>query len=382
MDINHTSVNNAPSQEELRLQKLNDYDIIDSPAEHFFDHIVNLSAGVFNVPNAFIGFAGEREVFLKSVFGFPLPADQIMELFSLANANESNALPNQTLTNQFFITQALTSPEGYHMGFIVLYGENEITTTLRQLEMLRKLAEMVINQLETRMSVRKTMTAQDDRLHVLIHDLKNPMTTISLQSELLGRIPEISERAGIIAEKINLQSKRMLQNLNEILSGAKKVKGSYKPQKLKIDIREILVLAINNLRLAAENKNQTIVVDIENQMEIFGDPNKLSHLFFHLLDNSIKFSSQNTTVTITGERTENLITIAIADQGQGLSEEDLEHLFIKFAPLSTKPTNGEPSNGLGLIAAKMYVEMHKGKLWAESLGKNQGTTFFVELPVK
>ena len=381
MEINHTTVNNAPGHEELRLQKLNDYDIIDSPAEQFFDHIVSLAAGVFNVPNAFLGFSGQ-DAFLKSVLGNQLFPQQISELFGVINPYENVGPRAFKFTDQFFIASPLTSPDGYHLGFIIVYCENQIDATAHQLDMLTKLGNMVITQLETRMSVRKTMTAQDDRLHVLIHDLKNPMTTISLQSELLGRIPEISERAGIIAEKINLQSKRMLQNLNDILSGAKKLKGSYKPQKLKTDIREILNLVIHNLRLVAEAKNQSILVNIKNPLEIFGDPDKLNHLFFQLLNNSVKFSSQNTVITITGEQTDNLVTIAITDQGAGLSEEDLEHLFIKFARLSTHPTNGESSDGLGLIAAKMYVEMHKGKLWAESKGKNKGTTFFVELPVK
>lgn len=381
MEINHITVNNAPGHEELRLQKLNDYDIIDSHAEQFFDHIVSLAAGIFDAPNAFLGFSGQK-VFLKSMLGNHLLPEEISALFAVINPYDNVAFRALKDINQFFIASPLTSPDGYHIGYIVVYLEKQIDATVHQIEMLKKLGDMVITQLETRLSVRKTMTAQDDRLHVLIHDLKNPMTTISLQSELLGRIPEISERAATIAEKINLQSKRMLQNLNEILSGAKKVKGSYKPQKLKTDIREILNLVINNLRFATEAKNQSLLVDIKNPLEIFGDPDKLNDLFFQLLSNSVKFSDQNTVITITGEQTENLVTIAITDQGPGLSEEDLDHLFIKFARLSTHPTYGESSDGLGLIAAKMYVEMHKGKLWAESKGKNEGTTFFVELPVK
>ena len=77
----------------------------------------------------------------------------------------------------------------------------------------------------------------------------------------------------------------------------------------------------------------------------------------------------------------NMVCIEFRDQGQGLSSDDIDKLFRKFAKLSAKPTGKETSNGLGLSICKSLVEMHKGKIFAESPGKEQGSSFFVLLPL-
>lgn len=100
------------------------------------------------------------------------------------------------------------------------------------------------------------------------------MTTISLQSELLGRIPGIDERASLIAEKINTQSKRMIDNLEGLLSSARKEAHSFKP-KTKVDLKELIEEVKFNLDLALKQKNQTVLIDIEAPLEIFGDADKL-----------------------------------------------------------------------------------------------------------
>ncbi len=68
------------------------------------------------------------------------------------------------------------------------------------------------------------------------------------------------------------------------------------------------------------------------------------------------------------------------DEGQGLTSDDMKKLFGKFERLSAKPTGGESSTGLGLSIVKQLAELRGGNVWAESEGKNQGATFFVELP--
>lgn len=76
------------------------------------------------------------------------------------------------------------------------------------------------------------------------------------------------------------------------------------------------------------------------------------------------------------------VTIAVKDEGQGLTDADKQLLFRDFQKLSSaRPTGGEGSTGLGLAVVKHLVELHGGNVWAESEGKGKGSTFYVELPV-
>jgi len=378
--------NITPDQEKLRLQKLFYYEILNSPPENTFDNLSSLAAEIFEVPHAGICFIDEDNIFIKSQIGIAIETKRENTPVSLVIlSNDVQVISNKELNSEkikFFAVAPIQSPDGFNIGAIYVFDTVFKTPSNNQIKMLSRLAEMVIDKLETRIAIRNSLSAQDDRLHVLIHDLKNPMTTISLQSELIGRISNIDEKAVLIASKINTQSKRIVDSLNEILVSAKKESGSFKPQKVKIDLKEVLQTVTKNLALTANQKKQSFVINIDSALEIFGDTDKLKALFFQLLHNAIKFSNENTAIIINHQTEENLITIAIKDQGVGLSTEDLEKLFIKFARLSAIPTHKENSNGLGLTMAKMFVDIHRGKLWAESEGKDKGTTFFVQLPIK
>ncbi len=387
MHLHPISNQNILSEQELSLHKLHEYEVLNTPAEKSFDHFAQMAADIFEVPHAAIGFFASQGTFFKALIGKQLVASQNEKLSKLfAETDEVLTLEQAPaashVSSKFFAGSAIKSPEGYTIGAIMVFDESEHTATKKQLVMLKRLAEMVMENMEVRRAIRKTLRAQDDRLHVLIHDLKNPMTTISLQSELVSRMPDVDERAATIAKKINHQSKRMVEQLNDILSSARKENGSFKPQKAKIDLRSLLINLTVSPGFPLNSKKQTLQLDINHPVEIFADEDKIKALFFQLLQNASKFSDEETKIVISHEMEDNLVTIAIKDNGVGITPDDLERLFIKFANLSAAPTHHENSNGLGLIIAKMFTDMHKGKIWATSEGLTKGTTFYVTLPVK
>jgi len=352
------------TEDSLRVAKLAYYEILDTPKESAFDLIAKLAAEIFDAPRAGICFQAEEYFFLKARIGSTVDLLQ-----------KDKAAP-------FFASAAIQSPEGYILGLIYAADDQAKSATEQQLNMLKLLADMVTEKLEARIAIRRTFRAYDDRLHVLVHDLKNPMTTISLQSELLGRIPGVDEKVSLIAGKINGQSKRMIDHLNDILSNARKESHSFKPKKTIVDLNELIRAAILDLGFKLKDKNQSVLIDIDHPVEIFGDGDKLKVVFSQLIDNAIKFSPKEKEIKITHQRADNEITIAIQDDGVGLTEEDLDRIFLKFAPLSAIATAAENTYGLGLITANALIDIHKGKLWAESNGKNEGTTFYIMLPIK
>ncbi|RMH73484.1 MAG: ATP-binding protein [Gemmatimonadetes bacterium] len=114
---------------------------------------------------------------------------------------------------------------------------------------------------------------------------------------------------------------------------------------------------------------------------VYADENALERILDNIISNAIKYSSNDTAITLRLSQTEKRVIVSISDQGLGLTETDKANLFQKFTRLSAKPTGGEHSTGLGLSIVKKLVEAMNGKVWAESEGKNKGSTFFVELPL-
>ncbi|PWS33397.1 GAF domain-containing sensor histidine kinase [Pedobacter paludis] len=390
--------NIIPANEEARLKKLHEYEILDTPAENGFNYIALLAKGIFNADNAYVAFIDDERVFLKAnaknqesgeikrseSFCTLAILKKNITVFEDASAI-SGFMQNPYVKSgeiRFYASSPIVTADGYTIGTVSVTDIAPKTPTDHQLDMLRLLSKMVLDKLENRLAIRKSLRAHDDRLHMLVHDLKNPMTTISLQSELAGRIPGVDEKVHLIAGKINQQSKTMIDNLNFILSAARREKETFKMQKIKVDLKMIIDQVLKDFYTSATNKNQNIVANLNEPIEIYGDENKLKQVFSSLIENSIKFSHVGKDIEISISSHENLVTVSIKDYGRGLSTSDLERLFVKFANLTSNPTAFEDSHGLGLSTVKMLVDMHKGKVWAESEGQNLGSTFYVELPIK
>ncbi|MCX2574567.1 sensor histidine kinase [Pedobacter sandarakinus] len=389
--------NRTEANELVRLRCLNEYDILDTPPETFFDTIAALAANIFGLKDAFIAFIDAEEVFLKagtgkfktqkvaragSIFELILPNQEAALYSDLLLQNERDSKPIiGDLEIRFLAVAPLCTTAGLQLGALCVVDDQPHNISDHQLQMLVQLTVVVMEQLALRKAIRKTLRAHDDRLHMLIHDLKNPMTTISLQAELIGRMPGTEGRVAQIATKVNQQSQNIVASLNNILSSAKNENGTAKMQKAKVNLNEVLYeLCAQQSELNL--RNQTLVFEPKEQVTLYGDGEKLKDLFDQLLLNAIKFGGYGSLIGISLIVKENLVTVSIKDEGVGLSPEDLNRLFIKFAKFSTVSERSERGNGLGLAIAKMMVDLHKGRIWAESDGPNKGTTFYVELPIK
>lgn len=146
------------------------------------------------------------------------------------------------------------------------------------------------------------------------------------------------------------------------------------------DVGEVLQMVLENNSSQIARKSLTLVTHIEPNCLARIDPAYMSEAFDNLISNAIKYSPIGKQVTVRLQRLSHSLLIDVQDEGQGLTEEDKTKLFLRFQPLSAKPTGGESSTGLGLYIVKQIIEKHGGRVWAESDGRNKGSTFFVELP--
>jgi two-component system sensor histidine kinase CiaH len=149
-----------------------------------------------------------------------------------------------------------------------------------------------------------------------------------------------------------------------------------------VDIEALCKAAISQTLPLAEQKNILITSDIQPNLKTVGDNAGLTEVLVILLDNAIKYSPNNTEVTLSAKSDQKQILLVVTDQGQGIKSAELPHIFERFyrADVSRSKSENEPNGyGLGLSIAKRMVKMHNGTISAKSKLKH-GTIMTVKLP--
>ncbi len=388
-----------PPNDKERLKKLHGYEILDTPFEEAFDKIAKLAAEIFDTPNAFISFVDKNRVFFKANLS-TLEGREVARKDSLCSLA---ILENQTtlFTDTHQIPDLLESPhvsadggirfyagaplkttEGFHLGTICVTDAVPRQATLKQLKMLETLSSLVTDELEHRLAARKAIKAQEDFMNMAVHDLKNPAANISLLADILIKKAKKEDE---LTREMSTKIKECVNDINSRLSGLLELsqieEGGFFLKKEETNLTEVLKLVKKNFELPALQKGQTIKLESTEQVLALVDRNRVQEIFENLLSNAIKYSFPNSEIILAIKKEEQEVIVEFRDQGQGLQDKDMENLFRKFARLSATPTGKERSNGLGLSIVKSLVELHNGRVWAESEGKNKGTSFFVALPI-
>jgi len=398
--INIKTLNNLISNnDEIRLKKLYQYEILDTHSETDFDTIALMAAEIFGTKKAFVTFVDREHVFVKAS-NSRIEVDHISRAYGLCSLSimdddltifhDTHQFP-ELMKNpyiarpggvRFYAAAQIRTADGFALGTVcVLDTEPRTTVTEHQSRMLQLLSRIVMEKLETRMVTRKIVRVYDDRLHRLVHDMKNPITSISLYAQLLGNKKMELEKVFSMAAKIENSSKGIEKKLNNLLTDARSENSIIELIHEPVIIKDLFLQMQQSFELSLAAKNQTLIINNDLSVLIYADKERIFDVLDNLLSNAMKYSYEGAIITINTSLTEDELVIEFKDEGLGLSEDDKKKLFLKFAKLSAIPTAHEKSYGLGLFIVKMLVESHKGKVWAESEGKNFGSSFFISLPI-
>jgi K+-sensing histidine kinase KdpD len=228
---------------------------------------------------------------------------------------------------------------------------------------------------------------QADRLRaevmaLLSHQLRIPLTSIKGYSSalLLDEVDWDEDKRGEFLGYIEEESDNMEAMITEILDSSLIDVGQ-----LQLECQPVRLQHLAN-EIAAEMQRRTelhnLVVDYPSEFPLVeADPRWLKQVFRNVLDNAIKYSPQGGLIVIRGQVRQHDVTVSVADQGPGISPEDLIPLFEKYFRPRTPDGVQVAGTGLGLPVARSIVEAHGGRIWAESkLG--EGTTIYFSLPLK
>ncbi|MFW9996061.1 MAG: ATP-binding protein, partial [Candidatus Odinarchaeota archaeon] len=226
---------------------------------------------------------------------------------------------------------------------------------------------------------------KNEILHIVSHDLKNPLTVIKGYAELIQMQDPDQTLQDPDLQKIVHYSNKIVDNTQRMFSMIMNLldvdaiyygKISIWPEKL--DLSKLLTIILDQYEEQGRSRN--IIIGYENtatSSAILADRKATTQIIGNLLSNAVKFSPPDKRVQIRITDTENTVRCEVQDEGPGISEEDQRKLFRKYTTLSAKPANGFTSTGLGLSIAKKLVDLMKGRIWCESeLGI--GSKFVVE----
>ena len=209
------------------------------------------------------------------------------------------------------------------------------------------------------------------------HDLKTPLTAVKAGVGLLSlrrsEWVEPSEQDLLNNVSRNTESLEVLINdfilLNELETNTLTIRREA------IDLRAVVAEALSTVLLLVQKKGQFLEVDIPGPLPVSGDMHRLEQVVVNVVFNAHHHTPSGTRIEIIGEAREDECLITVRDTGPGIVKEDLEHVFERFNR-SVSPGSG---SGLGLSIARSIVELHDGRIWAES-EQGHGASFYIALP--
>ncbi len=255
-------------------------------------------------------------------------------------------------------------------GYVNLYGR-DITE--------RKRAESLIQEQNVRLKELDRM--KSEFLSTAAHELRTPLTSILGFSEILLKRKLDEERRNRFLKIINEESVGLANIINDLLDLSRIESGEgFKIKKAPIELREIIRENVNLFKSQTDKHN--FEVNIPSHLaSMEADKDRIGEVMASLLSNAIKFSPQGGKIRVSVEQTEEEAKVSIADEGMGIPEKDLPHIFEKFYRVDNAFIRVIAGTGLGLAIAKYIIESQGGKLSVESkLGK--GSTFSFTLPTK
>jgi signal transduction histidine kinase len=211
------------------------------------------------------------------------------------------------------------------------------------------------------------------------HELRTPLA--GLAGYLEGLLDGVLEPSAEVLGRMHREVHR-LQRLVEDLEELSRVEGGrLELRRVPTSVRELVDAVAARLTLQFQEKQIRLTVDVPADLpKVHADPDRIAQVLTNLLGNALQYTPPGGRVTVQAWTRGGEVAIAVADTGVGIPPEHLPHIFDRFYRVDRSRSQRSGGAGIGLAIAKGLVELHGGRVWAESPGPGQGATFTFTLP--
>lgn len=251
-------------------------------------------------------------------------------------------------------------PEGYHI-------------------IAEQIAQMRATMTEHERMLQEEAKQKNDLITYLAHDLKTPLTSVIGYLSLLDEAADMPEKQRIKYVHITLEKAlRLEQLINEFFDITRYNLHQMLLEKETIDLYYMLVQMTDEFYPALQAHGNEAVLQADENLTVYGDPDKLARVFHNILKNAIAYSYPNTLIEIEAKRIKRCVYISFRNSGKTISKQKLNVIFDKYFRLDESRSANSGGAGLGLAIAKEIVTLHGGDITASS--ENEETVFSVSLP--
>lgn len=245
----------------------------------------------------------------------------------------------------------------------------------------RKRADDALN--DAKVTAEEANASKDHFLATVSHELRTPLSALLLWAKMLTDGPAMTPaqvREGLEAIKKCAEEQREL--IEDLVDTSRIVAGKLRLELQPTELVTMMRSALEAIRPAALEKGVQVGGEFDSAAGlVLVDPHRLQQVVWNLLTNAVKFTPSRGSIHLTLQRQGEDVEIRVTDTGQGISAEFLPRIFDRFRQAADSTTRTHSGLGLGLSITKQLVELHAGKITAESPGLGQGATFVVRLPL-
>ena len=264
-----------------------------------------------------------------------------------------------------------------------------ISSILDEAELI-KLSDDLFQVRQENEELRAQLSFKDRLIAMLAHDLRNPLTALSIAIETL-EMSEVPKANGIESKLTPELSKQLLKHartqtkainrmITDVLQAAEGSDAQFRIHPVPLDLKKLLQDILNRLERQFQAKSQHIKTDIPQDLpNVYADPERVRQLLVNLLDNATKYTPTGGTIEIAAlHRTTQKVQVSIVDDGPGIPIENQEKIFEDRFRL--KRDEEKDGYGIGLSLCQRIVRAHYGQIWVDSF-PDQGSSFHFTLPV-
>jgi signal transduction histidine kinase len=221
---------------------------------------------------------------------------------------------------------------------------------------------------------------QKERLmSFVVHDLKNPVSTVDLHAQLLLRDKELPERARAAAASIRDEVRSLMRLLLNLLDISKSEEGRLEPARVDVDVAALVTGVFEALSVRARAKSIELESSVAPSVRVRADADLLRRVVENLLENALRHAPEESVVLVSSGLTAEAFELRIADRGPGVAPSLRESIFERFVQLESSDRSVTRSGrGLGLAFCRVAVEAHGGRIWVED--GSPGAVFCLSLP--